>query len=220
MFENRLVKLAAAVKQDGTVSFEDSLRGFATAAYRLECNTLLPDDVGITVGEIDPVLGSASAAGINLVYNPSYEIAVNPAVPDGNYVTQPADQYGGGFFFGEYRDSKTGRASLRLTAPAAAGGVTLSPYTVPRVAPNQGYTFSVWAKGTGTISFALNKAIFPSQGSAVMVNASSQWARTTVKLTSTSDPTTACPYGCRSWLEYGLSTKGDVLLDELSLVKD
>ena len=120
MFENRLVKLVAAVKQDGTVSFEDSLRGFATAAYRLECNTLLHADVGITARENATVLGSAPAAGINMVYNPSYEIAVNPAVPDGNYVTQPADQYGGGFFFAEYRDSKTGRASLWLTTPAAA----------------------------------------------------------------------------------------------------
>ena len=116
MFENRLVKLAAPVKQDGTVSFEDSLRGFATAAYRLECNTLLVADADI--GAIATIPGSAPAAGLNTVYNPSYEITVNPAVPDGNYVTQPADQYGGGFFFAEYRDSKLGRASLRLTAPA------------------------------------------------------------------------------------------------------
>jgi len=220
MFENRLVKLAAPVKQDGTVSFEDSLRGFATAAYRLECNPFLVADSDITVGASATVLGSAPTAGVNTVYNPSYEIAVNPAVPDGNYVTQPADQYGGGFFFAEYRESKTGRASLRLTAPATASGVILSPYTVPRVAPSHGYTFSVWAKGSGTIRFALNKAIFPSQSSAVMVNASAQWAQTTVKLNSTSDPTAACPYNCRGWLEYGLSTKGDVLLDELSLVKD
>jgi hypothetical protein len=203
MFENRLVKLAAPVKQDGTVSFEDSLRGFATAAYRLECNATV-----------------AAADGTNMVYNPGFEIAVNPAVPDGNYVTQPANQYGGGFFFAEYRDSKAGRASLRLTAPAAAGGVTLSPYTVPRVAPSHSYTFSVWAKGSGALSFALNKAIFPSQSSAVLVNATAQWAQTTVKLTTTSAPATACPYGCRGWLEYGLATKGDVLLDELSLVKD
>ena len=202
MFENRLVTLAAPVKQDGTVSFEDSLRGFATAAYRVECND--------TIATVD---------GTNMVYNAGYEIAVNPAVPDGNYVTQPENQYGGGFFFAEYRDSMAGRASLRLTAPAAGGGVTLSPYTVPRVAPSHSYTFSVWAKGSGMVSFALNKAIFPSQR-AVVVNATAQWVQTTVKLTTTNDPTTACPYGCRGWLDYGLVTKGDVLLDELSLVKD
>ena len=34
-----------------------------------------------------------------------------------SYVTQPANEYGGGFFFAEYRDSKVGRASLRLTSP-------------------------------------------------------------------------------------------------------
>ena len=74
MFENRLIKLVAPVKPDGTVSFVDSLRGFATAAFRIECNTLLPDP------------DSAAGAAANLVYNPGYEITVNPAVPDGNYV--------------------------------------------------------------------------------------------------------------------------------------
>eukprot|EP01052_Picozoa_sp_SAG31_P055831 SAG31_NODE_15640_length_745_cov_0.995356_2_plen_151_part_01 len=127
MFENRLIKLAAPVKQDGTVSFEDSLRGFATAAYRLACNTLRTADSDATDGAVAAIPGGAPAAGVNVVYNPGYELAVNPAVPDGNYVTQPANQYSGGLFFAEYRDSKTGRASLRLTSPAAAGGVTLSP---------------------------------------------------------------------------------------------
>lgn len=53
-----------------------------------------------------------------------------------------------------------------------------------------------------------------------MVNATAVWAQTTVKLTSTTDPTTACKYGCRSWMSYGLSTKGDVWLDQLSLVAE
>jgi hypothetical protein len=72
--------------------------------------------------------------------------------------------------------------------------------------------------GSGTLSFTLSSAQFPSQKSAVVVNATAEWAQTTVQLTSTADPTTACKYGCRSWLHYGLSSKGDVLLDELSLV--
>jgi hypothetical protein len=151
MFENRLIKLAAPVKEDGTVTFVDSLRGFATAAFRIECNNL---DVTVTDDDNShsTTTGAAvAAAAANLVYNPSYEIAVNPAVPDGNYVTQPADEYGGGFFFTEYRDSTEGRASLRLTAPAAGGGMTLAPYTVPKVEASHGYTFSVWVKGTCSV---------------------------------------------------------------------
>ena len=207
MFENRYIAKSVSPSAGGTVSFVDGLRGFSTAAYRIEC----PSAAAATKT-------STMTAAANMVYNGGYEISVNPATPDGNYVSQAADPSGGGFFFTEYRDSVAGHASLRLTAPKAGTGVSLAPYTVARVTANANYTFSVWVKGKGAVSFSFNKKIWPLEtAGARIVQATVQWTKTSITLLATSDPTKACQYNCRSWLNYGLASAGDVWLDELTL---
>lgn len=102
--------------------------------------------------------------------------------------------------------------------------MTLAPYTVPRVTANGTYLFSVWCRGSGSVAFSFAATIFTfkdqegKKQSTLTVSATAKWTQTRISLTATSDPTTACPYGCRSWLSYTHTTKGDVWLDELSLV--
>ena len=211
IFENNYIKKDLSAS-GGAVAFTDSLRGHATIVYRVECSA----------GEAP----FGAAANPNLVYNGGYEICVNPAVPDGNYVAQPVDQSGGGFFFADFRDSVAGRASLRMSAPANGAGMTLSPYTIPRVDANSSYIFSVWTRGSngGCVTFNFAKSIFTfrdatgRETSTLVVSTTTKWAQTRTLLTATADPITACPYGCRGWLSYTHTTMGDVWLDELSLV--
>ena len=77
MFDAGGISTTAAVSQT-SITFSDSLRNFATSAYRVTCN------------KTDSVSG-------NMVYNGGYEIEMNPGVPDGNYL----GNYVAG---GEYRD--------------------------------------------------------------------------------------------------------------------
>ena len=184
----------------GHVTFTDSLTNFGTNAYRVDCS------------------GGSAVASPNLVYNGGYEIEMNPGVPDGNYLGNY--QTGGGFYFGEYRDSVSGRASLRLTARHPGTGVTLSPYTIPRVNATAGYKFSIWIKGAEggeKVALTFNPSIFPTTQGDTVLSATTKWVQKVVELKSTADPSTACPYNCRSWLSYQLSTAGTVWLDDMTL---
>ena len=226
MFENRA--LSVNVKRyAGTITFTDSLRGFGTSAYRVAC-----------VAESTKVRDRQRSSGANLVYNGDYEIAVNAATPDGHYVTQPSNTtLGFGFFFGEYRSRApgfgtqptAGRASLRLTAPAALTSTSLSPYTVHGIVAKGAYALSIWVRGAlGGETFELrpstsiwsitNASVTVSSEGVVVVTATTKWVRTTVHLTAASDMKTVCTYGCRSWLSYALTSKGNVWVDDLSLV--
>jgi hypothetical protein len=191
-----------------TITFSDSLRNFATNAYRVVC-------------ELASIANSA-----NMVYNGGYEIEMNPGVPDGNYLGNYVT--GGGFYFGEYRDSVAGHASLRLTARNSTTGISLSPYTIPRVNASAAYHFSIWVKGaTGNeiVTFRFSDSIFTVTYSdanmdvngAVVVSATTTWLQKVVHLKATSDPAKACPYNCRSWMDYQLTSAGSVWLDEMSL---
>jgi len=198
------------VVSKGTVTFSDSLRGLATNAYRMVCD----ED------------GAVSTANLNMVYNGGYEIEMNPGTPDGHYLGNYVA--GGGFYFGEYRDSVAGHVSLRLTARNSTTGMSLSPYTVPRVNASAAYRFSIWVKGSQrneVISFRFSDSIFTVTESdskmdgdgAILVQTTTSWVQKVVQLKSTSDPAKACPYNCRSWLSYQLISAGSVWLDEMSL---
>ena len=123
-----------------------------------------------------------------------------------------------------------GHAALQLTARNDTTGLSLSPYTIERVDASATYIFSIWvkgAKGNELIAFNFNQNIFTVTKSdsgmemvsncAVQVTATTTWALKTVHLVSTSDPTKACPYNCRSWLTYQLTSTGSVWLDEMKL---
>eukprot|EP00656_Telonema_subtile_P004886 TRINITY_DN1222_c0_g1_i1.p1 TRINITY_DN1222_c0_g1~~TRINITY_DN1222_c0_g1_i1.p1 ORF type:complete len:603 (-),score=99.91 TRINITY_DN1222_c0_g1_i1:100-1908(-) len=199
MFENRNLE-SSGIGSNGT--FSDALRGFGTAAYRLE-----------------PVAG-AQEPGASLVYNGGYELCANPAMPDGNYVGAAAD--GAAYYMAEFRDSIKGRTSLHLHLPSAGSAFALSPYTVPTLTADAPYSFSVWLRGAlggEQICFEFTPAILNgTSGSVECVNATTSWHQVTVSLTAGHDMGTACKYGCRSWLSYGLKSAGDVWIDELSLV--
>jgi len=202
-------------QNSGNVILTDHLRGMETRAYRVETtastrttNTSPSDDK-------------------NLVYNPSYEIAFNPAVPDGNYVGVSLND-DAPTYFADGRTSVDGRQSLRLLAPGNNTGLSLSPYTISKL--NQtatGYTFSVWSKGVNggeTMAFHFNnKILTPKDGSddgTIHVVATNKWTQTIVRMKVGEDIATACPYNCRGWLSYELATKGTVWLDVLSLTED
>ena len=51
-------------------------------------------------------------------------------------------------FFSDGRFSVDGRSSLVLSSPVHGSGVTLSPYTLPKLEANAVYTFSVWTRGS------------------------------------------------------------------------
>ena len=157
-------------------------------------------------------------------------------MPDGHYVTQPLDQ--SGFFFGEFRDSVSGRAALRLRAPSDGNGTAMEPYTLPRLNASSAYEFSVWTKGAAggeKMRFQFTTAIFPAQvvpapggaaaggrgkwDGALQVVATREWKQTKLTVTTADDLSGACRYGCRSWLSYVLESKGDVLVDDLSLIR-
>ena len=101
--------------------------------------------------------------------------------------------------------------------------MTLAPYTVPRVNASEAFTFSIWTKGaTGgeTITFAFNHDIFTiisTNSSTYVATARTEWTRSVLSLQSVAKP--SCQYGCRSWLQYSLTSAGSVWLDEISLVK-
>ena len=73
------------------------------------------------------------AVPANMIYNPSYELAVNIGVPDGKYVdhdrTAAVDV--GATFFADSRLAVEGLHSLRLSNPSNdSAGLLLAPYTL------------------------------------------------------------------------------------------
>jgi hypothetical protein len=140
-------------------------------------------------------------------------------VPDGNYISASVD--GAGVFFADGRLSVTGRRSLHLHAPSAGNSTTLSPYTVLKQKPNASMAFSVWTrggKGGEQVRFTFTNGIFkPKSSNVLVVTATANWTKTEVALVATADPDALCKYNCRGWLNYALTTKGDVWVDDLSL---
>jgi hypothetical protein len=200
------------------IMFSDYLRGGETRAYRILFTELVPSDGD----NFDGTNSLANTKIENLVYNPSYEISYNSAsVPDGNYISMSSGTEDASTFFGDGRISVNGRQSLRLSSPTDGAGLLLSPYTIPKL--NQtaiGYIFSVWLKGNQggeAVSFHFNDKIFDTDGKAVTVTATTEWTLEVINMKVGKDITTACPYGCRGWLQYGMTTKGVVWLDMLSL---
>ena len=202
LFENRMI---AANVSAPSFAFADSLRGLGVGVYRVE---------------------RVRTTRSSLIYNPSFETCVNPGIPDGNYVGEPIDQ--GGYFSAEFRDSVDGRTSLHLHAPSSNNGTSMSPYTIPRVNASATYTFKVSVRGTAeggeTVVFKFNDAIFkvataPNSLTAV-APAGGKWQLFSVKLVATADPSSACPYNCRSWMSYSLVTAGDAWVDAMSLEAD
>ena len=103
----------------------------------------------------------------------------------------------------------------------------MSPYTIPRVNASASYTFSVSVRGTAaggeSVVFKFSDSIFktsPGDDSNSLTTVAApggKWQRFSVKLVATADPTTACPYNCRSWMSYSLVTAGDAWVDAMSL---
>jgi len=175
------------------------------------------------------ISSSPSVDPTNLVYNPSYETTVNPAVPDGNYLAQADDL--AATFFADSRLSVDGRNSLCLTAPSK-NSLTLSPYTIPKLKQNATYSFSVWVKGDRggeMVGFKFNPNILAVKttnhsnlavvdSNVFTVTATTKWMQ--YKAVLVAGPPSACPYGCRSWMAYSLTTSepaGRVWIDVLSL---
>mmetsp|Transcript_26691 Transcript_26691/g.50592 ORF Transcript_26691/g.50592 Transcript_26691/m.50592 type:complete len:616 (-) Transcript_26691:170-2017(-) len=182
------------------VTIKDYLRNYDTRVYRLQKKQ---DD---------------AADDDNMVYNPSYDVAVCPGVVDGNYVDPGSDE--GATFAQDGRVSTDGRNSLRLSNPAAGAGVSLSPYTIPALDGKSKFKFSVNLKGAvggEEVTFSFTDTIFDVDGAQVVkIAEGGEWQTFSMTLTTVEEP--VCPYGCRSWLSYFLSSAGTVWLDELSLV--
>jgi hypothetical protein len=203
---------AVAFSQDGAgkVTIKDYLRGMDARAYRIE---------RVAAPKRSFVRG-ASGLNVregNMVYNPSYETAVCPGVADGNYVGNSKTGEDAAMFFADPRDSVDGRSSLRLVTPSVGAGLSLSPYTLPKLDGGAKYKFSVWlkgAKGGEVVQFSFAKSIFAVDD----VNkfaATTEWQLVELTLTTVAEP--ACPYGCRSWTNYELVTAGTVWMDLLQV---
>ena len=214
MFEDNS-EIPIQYNKNGDVVLSDYLRGGNTRAYRIVT----------TSTKISKLQYSSET---NLVYNPSYEISFNPAVPDGNYVDLHSLTDDSATFFADARDSIDGRQSLRLTSPSAGAGLSFAPYTIPKLNQTaKSYSFTVWIKGVKNgqevVTFRFNdKILNPKDGSSSTINitATSNWQQTEIIMNVGSDIATACPYGCRGWMSYELITKGTVWLDALSLVEN
>eukprot|EP00939_MAST-03C_sp_MAST-3C-sp1_P000398 g398.t1 len=195
-FENFEITLSS----DGTLS--DTLRPRGTAVYRL----------GPSSSSSSSSSRNASATQDNLVYNGGYELNGCPAVPDGNYVT-PAIDFGA-TFFADPRRSKEGRHSLVLRAPSDDGGVILSPYSLSSISANASYNFSVWIYGEAgneRVEFQFGGPFENATDQPLYATAKrGEWTQFTRALTATSS-------SGGGWLRYGLSSKGRVWLDELSV---
>jgi hypothetical protein len=207
---------------NGNVVLSDYLRGSGTRAYRVSVKQSTNEEE-----EEKEEQDNKEMTEKNLVYNPSYEISLGASVPDGNYITVPSLTEDAATFFADRRLSMEGRQALRLTAPSHGTGLGLSPYTVPRLNQTaKSYTFSVWykgARGGETLQFRFNEKILtPRDGSdpIVSVAAGTDWRQMKLVMDVGSNITAACPYGCRRWLSYGISSKGTVWLDVLSLTED
>ena len=213
----------ATKTNSSTISFTDTLRGLGTAAYRVSFPAAAQErdannDDDDDDNENDP--NDPSEEDDEPIYNPSYEITANPAVPDGNYVGSGGDAAAS--FFADGRISVEGRQSLRLSTPSAGNGLTLAPYPLSSLTPNSTYTFSIWVRGRDggeVLSFVFSESVLkPSeagQPATFSVTATKTWAKASVKLVTTS----ACTSHCGSWLSYSLATAGVAWLDAMSLQK-
>jgi hypothetical protein len=222
VFENLAVSSFSAE----TRTISDHLRPLETRTYKISSSkTSASSSFDKSSLSAENAVTKTALASPNLVYNPSYEECVNPAVPDGNYLGA-ASLDDAASFFADSRLSVDGRNSLRLVAPSDGQGVTVSPYTLPKLVEGARYSFSVWvrgAKGGESVAFDFNPSILTiaapaaasTGNSTLSVKATATWAQVAVVLTA--GPASACPYGCRGWMHYALSTAGTVWLDVLSL---
>lgn len=189
-----------------TVTIMDYLRNYDTRVYRIEktkqTNKITDDD--------------------NMVYNPSFDVALVPGIVDGNYVSPGSDD--GATFAQDGRISTNGRNSLRLSNPVSdqGAGFSIAPYTIGDwghgLDGSSKFKFSVnlkGAEGGEEVTFSFTNTIFDID-EAQVVKLTSEWQAFELTLTTIEEP--VCPYGCRSWLSYALTTAGTVWLDELSLV--
>ena len=194
------------VPSDGASVF-DTLRGYGTAVYRIE--TVASRRAAAAAGALAP--------SVALNYNPSFEIAVNPSVPDGHYIgAAPSDD--ASTFFADARVATSGRNSLRLAAPSADGGLSLSPYTLPTTTAGAAYTLSFALRGAvGGEAFELTvgNGLRPA-GARSFVARAGEWETHSIQLTGTGGDD--CPYGCRGWLSYRLACNGTIWLDDLAIV--
>ncbi len=122
LFEDRRIEVAHG-------AIEDVIDGFGTRAYQIPVGPFPGDDLSVHPR--------------NRIVNPSFESNPSPGTPAGCYADVGAGR--GATYFVDPRVARHGRHSVRLVAPAADQGVTLSPYA-PYVAPATTYRLSVWAK--------------------------------------------------------------------------
>jgi hypothetical protein len=226
------LKDATILFQQASCTLSDLLRGMETRVYRIsnasqEAAAVLPDVDHSTALPAVHHLAAAKLAVLpaNLVYNPSYEISVNSAVPDGNYVgrhtTCAADE--AATFFADSRFSVEGRQSLRLGTPTDNAGLELAPYYLGTLTPSSKYNFSVWIRGAvgdEAVVFSFNTNVFAtppalSNGTLVLAAATS-WQQHSVVLTTTAKPEIP---NFIPWMTYTLATAGTVWLDVLSITR-
>merc|ERR1712224_98547 len=204
MFEDRLLVDNA---QPCCVTWRDTLRSQGVAAYRVVRTHKESQREKI------PHTGSNFT-----LYNPGYEIAVNAAVPDGNYPGVAKDI--ASTFFRDSRLSTEGLHSLRLHTSNGTG-VMLSPYRFSgNVQANAAYEFSIdlrGAKGGEKMGFQFSSSLFTVEGSSSGIHvavATRNWTRVSINLKGAS--TGGASTG---WLSYGMQTPGDVWLDNMQLVE-
>ena len=218
MFEPTLAGDCASVpfvvSEDGVLTITDTLRGMETRAYRINTKASAEKN------RIDRIVFEDD----NMVYNPSFEINVNPGVTDGFYIDLGGDDADGSFYAADNRLSHTGRTSMRLTTVTENHGIDFSPYTLPKLEANTKYTVSVFVKGAAAAGgeiFQLNMdtTIFVGNNTSLTVTATNKWTEYTLDVTTTDDIDSACPYGCRKWARYFLHSVGTVWIDSMSVVK-
>ncbi|MBL7978114.1 MAG: discoidin domain-containing protein [Bacteroidetes Order II. Incertae sedis bacterium] len=80
----------------------------------------------------------------NLMVDPSFETATNPATPDALYA-QVGEERGSPYFL-DTRTALHGDRSFRVTTPKTGKGITFRFFPV-RIERGQSYLLSIWAKG-------------------------------------------------------------------------
>ena len=207
MFDGDEGDVEFSVSADNVVSIVDTLRGMETRVYKLSTKDQGQDQ------------DQDQADDDNLVYNPSFEQNVNPGVTDGFYLGAPPNSERS-FFFADSRLSHSGITSMRLETQQDAG-LTFAAYTIGGWGGglDAKYTFKIWAKGAGggeTVAFNLQPLIFVDEVTTLTVDVTEEWAEYTIEVT-TGDTSVSCPYGCRGWLNYGMTSNGTVWLDDMRM---
>lgn len=57
---------------------------------------------------------------------------------------------------------------------------------------------------------------FVDEVTTLTVDVTEEWAEYTIEVT-TGDTSVSCPYGCRGWLNYGMTSNGTVWLDDMRM---